>query len=145
LTVTLYRDSKKHKFEDKVYLISVEEKPLSIQGKIKVSANVLKKHVLYNVIGTGEQIAFTGGGGGTGCCKAEVDGSLMLVGGTNGRASIRASGRGAALGLSAGGVHPDGAMTVELLNSSACWKADYAIRPGGTRGSLSSPVASSTP
>jgi len=36
-------------------------------------------------------------------------------------------------------------MTVELLNSSACWKADYAIRPGGTRASLSSPVASSTP
>ncbi len=50
-----------------------------IQGKIQVSPNVLKSKVLYNVIGTGEQIAFTGGGGGTGCCKAEVDGSLIAI------------------------------------------------------------------
>jgi len=33
--------------------------------------------VEYNIIGTGEQVAFSGGGGGTGCCKAIVDGTLL--------------------------------------------------------------------
>jgi hypothetical protein len=50
-----------------------------IQGKIKVSPNVLIKNVLYNVIGTGADVSFTGGGGGVGCCKAEIDGSLIAI------------------------------------------------------------------
>ena len=50
-----------------------------IQGKIQVSGNVLKSKVLYNVIGTGSDVSFTGGGGGVGCCKAEIDGSLIAV------------------------------------------------------------------
>jgi len=33
--------------------------------------------VEYNIIGSGEQVAFSGGGGGTGCCKAIVDGTLL--------------------------------------------------------------------
>jgi len=48
-------------------------------GKIQVSPNVLKSKVLYNVIGTGSDVSFTGGGGGVGCCKAEIDGSLIAV------------------------------------------------------------------
>jgi len=37
-TITLYRDSKRHNFEHKNYLISVEEKPLSSQAKVKAIA-----------------------------------------------------------------------------------------------------------
>jgi len=33
--------------------------------------------VLYNIIGTEGQVVFSGGGGGTGCCKAIVDGTLL--------------------------------------------------------------------
>src|SRR6266536_1600668 len=51
-----------------------------IQGKILVRPNVLKSKVLYNVIGTGADVSFTGGGGGTGCCKAEIDGTLIAIG-----------------------------------------------------------------
>lgn len=35
-TVTLFRNSKHHKFEDKVYHVFIEEKPLSPQAKVKV-------------------------------------------------------------------------------------------------------------
>jgi len=40
---------------------------------------VLPKNVLYNIIGIGEQVAFSGGGGGAGCCKATVDGTLIAL------------------------------------------------------------------
>jgi hypothetical protein len=51
-------------------------------GKIAVaSADPMSflqpKDVLYVVQGMGGQVAFTGGGGGTGCCKAEADGTLV--------------------------------------------------------------------
>jgi len=42
-----------------------------------VSGGVLPNAVLYNIIGSGGQVAFSGGGGGTGCCKAIVDGTLL--------------------------------------------------------------------
>src|SRR5262249_16104653 len=38
--------------------------------------NLHPSNVIYNVVGTGGQIAFSGGGGGADCCKAEVDGSI---------------------------------------------------------------------
>jgi len=47
-------------------------------GKIVVSG-IAEKDVLYNILGTGEQVAFTGGGGGTGCCNAAVDGTLVAL------------------------------------------------------------------
>ena len=48
-------------------------------GKIKVAGGLTTGNVLYNVIGTGEQVAFTGGGGGGTCCKAEIDGTLIAL------------------------------------------------------------------
>jgi len=42
-----------------------------------VAAGVQPGAVEYNIIGSGEQVAFSGGGGGTGCCKAIVDGTLL--------------------------------------------------------------------
>ena len=38
---------------------------------------VRPKDVLYNVIGTGQDVAFTGGGGGVNCCASSVDGTLL--------------------------------------------------------------------
>src|SRR5947208_2396580 len=46
-------------------------------GQIRVAGGVQPGAVEYNIIGTGEQVAFSGGGGGTGCCKAIVDGTLL--------------------------------------------------------------------
>jgi len=65
--------------------------------------------------------------------------SLMLLGGSTGQASLRAVGRGAGLALSSPPIHPDGPVTVELLNGPTCWKADY---PTGT---FKGTVASSGP
>jgi len=48
-------------------------------GKIKVAGGLTTGNVLYNVIGTGGQVAFTGGGGGGTCCKAEIDGTLIAL------------------------------------------------------------------
>jgi len=44
---------------------------------IQVSGGVTRNHVLYNIIGTGQQVSMTGGGGGTGCCVARIDGTLL--------------------------------------------------------------------
>jgi len=46
-------------------------------GKIVAGANVTPSQIFYNVIGPGQAVAFSGGGGGTGCCNASVDGSLF--------------------------------------------------------------------
>ncbi len=48
-------------------------------GKIKAGANVTPADIAYNVVGTGDKVAFTGGGGGPGCCKAEIDGTLVAI------------------------------------------------------------------
>jgi hypothetical protein len=49
-----------------------------IQGKIKTDGTTVQPaDVLYNVIGAGAAIAFSGGGGGAQCCKAEIDGTLI--------------------------------------------------------------------
>ena len=45
--------------------------------RIRVAGGVLPKDVLYNIIGAGSDVAFSGGGGGVGCCKAIVDGTLL--------------------------------------------------------------------
>ena len=45
--------------------------------QIRVAGGVEPKDVLYNIIGTGADVAFSGGGGGTGCCAAIVDGTLL--------------------------------------------------------------------
>jgi Lysyl oxidase len=56
---------------------------INVTGKFKVNggrivvAGVQPSDVLYNVRGLGEQVAFSGGGGGTDCCKASVDGTLL--------------------------------------------------------------------
>src|SRR5213078_915073 len=50
---------------------------LSGGSQIRVAGGVQPNAVLYNIIGTGGQVAFSGGGGGTGCCKAIVDGTLL--------------------------------------------------------------------
>jgi len=39
--------------------------------------NVKPSDVLYNIIGTGADVAFSGGGGGVNCCAAIVDGTLL--------------------------------------------------------------------
>jgi hypothetical protein len=45
--------------------------------QIRVAGGVQPKDVLYNIIGTGADVAFSGGGGGVDCCKAVVDGTLL--------------------------------------------------------------------
>ncbi len=39
--------------------------------------NVKPSDVLYNIIGSGADVAFSGGGGGVNCCAAIVDGTLL--------------------------------------------------------------------
>jgi choice-of-anchor A domain-containing protein len=45
--------------------------------QIRVSGGVQPKDVLYNLIGPGQDVAFSGGGGGVNCCAAIVDGTLL--------------------------------------------------------------------
>jgi len=47
------------------------------QIRVDQSAGILPKNVLYNIIGTGPDVAFSGGGGGENCCAAIVDGTLL--------------------------------------------------------------------
>jgi len=46
-------------------------------SQIRVTGGVQPGAVEYNIIGNGEQVAFSGGGGGTNCCNAIVDGTLL--------------------------------------------------------------------
>ncbi|HXJ74618.1 MAG TPA: collagen-binding domain-containing protein, partial [Candidatus Dormibacteraeota bacterium] len=48
--------------------------------QIRVAGGVQSKDVLYNIIGTGADVAFSGGGGGVNCCAAIVDGTLLAPG-----------------------------------------------------------------
>jgi len=51
-----------------------------LNGTSKIHAvGVPFSAVVYNILGTGQQVAFTGGGGGTGCCKSSVDGTLVAL------------------------------------------------------------------
>jgi choice-of-anchor A domain-containing protein len=45
--------------------------------QIRATGGVLPKDILYNIIGTGPDVAFSGGGGGVDCCQAVVDGTLL--------------------------------------------------------------------
>ena len=45
--------------------------------QIRVAGGVQPKDVLYNIIGAGPDVAFSGGGGGVNCCAAIVDGTLL--------------------------------------------------------------------
>jgi hypothetical protein len=54
------------------------------QGKFALSGGskilvdgVQPNDVLYNVIGTGDAVQFSGGGGGVNCCNTKVDGTLL--------------------------------------------------------------------
>src|SRR5207244_8635771 len=63
-----------------IFIVNVTGKfALTGGAQIRVAGGVQPKDVLYNIIGTGEQVAFSGGGGGTGCCKAVVDGTLIAL------------------------------------------------------------------
>jgi uncharacterized repeat protein (TIGR01451 family) len=46
---------------------------------IVAGGGVQPKDILYNIIGSGPDVAFTGGGGGTTCCNSSVDGTLLAV------------------------------------------------------------------
>jgi hypothetical protein len=45
--------------------------------QIRAAGGVQPKDILFNIIGSGSDVAFSGGGGGTGCCQAIVDGTLL--------------------------------------------------------------------
>jgi choice-of-anchor A domain-containing protein len=45
--------------------------------QIRATGGVQPKDVLYNIIGAGADVAFSGGGGGVDCCAAIVDGTLL--------------------------------------------------------------------
>jgi len=45
--------------------------------QIRVGGGVQPKDVLYNLIGIGADVAFSGGGGGVNCCAAIVDGTIL--------------------------------------------------------------------
>jgi hypothetical protein len=48
-------------------------------GKVLVSGNLQPSDVLYNILGASSDVAFSGGGGGLTCCKAQVDGTLLAL------------------------------------------------------------------
>jgi hypothetical protein len=65
---------------NEMFVINVTGKfALTGGSKIVVAGGLTPGHVLYNIIGTGGQVAFSGGGGGAGCCKASVDGTLIAL------------------------------------------------------------------
>jgi choice-of-anchor A domain-containing protein len=45
--------------------------------QIRVAGGVQPRDVLYNIIGPGSDVAFSGGGGGEDCCAAIVDGTVL--------------------------------------------------------------------
>ena len=50
---------------------------LGPQIRVNAAAGLSSSSVLYNVIGTGQDVAFSGGGGGVSCCAAIVDGTIL--------------------------------------------------------------------
>jgi choice-of-anchor A domain-containing protein len=50
---------------------------LGPQIRVDSSAGLAPSAVLYNLIGTGQDVAFSGGGGGVSCCAAIVDGTIL--------------------------------------------------------------------
>jgi len=61
------------------FIINVTGKFVLNGGSRIVVSGIQPKDVLYNIMGSGGQVAFTGGGGGTGCCKSSVDGTLIAL------------------------------------------------------------------
>jgi hypothetical protein len=47
------------------------------QIRVDISTGLLPNNVLYNILGSGPDVAFSGGGGGLNCCAAIVDGTLL--------------------------------------------------------------------
>jgi len=45
--------------------------------RIRVAGGVQPKDVLFNILGAGSDVAFSGGGGGEDCCAAIVDGTVL--------------------------------------------------------------------
>src|SRR5262249_1423827 len=52
---------------------------LSGGSKIIAGTNVTPANVLFNVIGSGSDVAFSGGGGGADCCPTRIDGTLLAL------------------------------------------------------------------
>jgi hypothetical protein len=50
---------------------------LGPQIRVDASAGIPPSAVLYNLIGVGQDVAFSGGGGGVNCCAAIVDGTIL--------------------------------------------------------------------
>src|SRR5205823_4988887 len=61
------------------FIINVTGKFVLNGGSRIVVSGIQPKDVLYNILGSGQQVAFTGGGGGSGCCKSSVDGTLIAL------------------------------------------------------------------
>jgi choice-of-anchor A domain-containing protein len=47
------------------------------QIRVDTSAGLSPSAVLYNLVGSGQDVAFSGGGGGVNCCAAVVDGTIL--------------------------------------------------------------------
>jgi hypothetical protein len=45
--------------------------------QIRVVSPIAPKDVVYELIGSGQDVAFSGGGGGVGCCQAIADGTIL--------------------------------------------------------------------
>ena len=45
--------------------------------QVRVAGGVQPKDVLFNIIGSGSDVSFSGGGGGVNCCAAVVDGTIL--------------------------------------------------------------------
>ena len=60
-------------------LVNVTGKFVLNGGSRIIASGIQPKDVLYNIIGSGPQVAFTGGGGGSGCCKSSADGTLIAL------------------------------------------------------------------
>jgi choice-of-anchor A domain-containing protein len=61
------------------FVLNITGKKFKLSGgsDIRTTGLLEPQRVLYNVIGVGEDVALSGGGGGATCCEAIVDGTIL--------------------------------------------------------------------
>lgn len=65
--------------DDANFVVNITGRKFKLSGgsDIRVSGGSLPNQILFNVIGEGEDVALSGGGGGENCCESVVDGTIL--------------------------------------------------------------------
>ncbi len=61
------------------FVLNITGKFVNNGGHLVAGGSIQPRDIVYNVLGAGPQVAFTGGGGGVNCCKATGDGTILAV------------------------------------------------------------------